>query len=65
MLLRNQDVVSAGHALVWIVVSANTAWIKQCCIHRWCNTSLCENKQPPPTQSAIHDTMKEFCGMFG
>ena len=29
MLLRNQkkDVVSAGHARVWIVVSANTTWI--------------------------------------
>ena len=72
MLLRNRkkdDVVSAGHALVWIVVSADTAWIKQCCIHTWCNTyntnSLSGNKQPPPTQSAIHDTMKEFCGMFG
>ena len=42
--------------------------LKQCCIHRRCdtyNTSLSENKQPPHTQSAVHDTMKEFCGMFG
>ena len=32
MLLRNQkkeDVVSAGHARVWIVVSADTAWIRR------------------------------------
>ena len=43
--------------------------LKQCCIYRrcnTCNTSLRENKQPPPHNHAgIHETMKEFCGTFG
>ena len=72
---------NAGHAKVWAVVGADIVLdkkkfgghnrLKKCCIHRRCN-SYSENKQSPPTQSEVQDTIKTltesaapFRGMFG